>query len=253
MQRHLSVSGSAARRRRLTSGSRRAFTLVELLVVIGIIALLISILLPSLSNARKQANTVKCASNMKQLGMFAHMYANDNRNFIPRDYHRTQKGHVFFAEAFGKYALEDFQRPDVTLPGDQRDKLMQTEFRRIGVYQCPSFPRSEEVLCYIANAFQISTRVIGTGDAEPAINLSQVKTPAELVYLTEAHANQPGSTTPNYEQYDVWQPDQLSANGGKRMIDDDRHKMKANILYLDGHVDALPWKEMDEFKFKPRP
>ena len=62
---------------------RAAFTLVELLVVIGIIALLISILLPSLAAARRQANTIKCASNLRSITQGMLLYATDNNDSIP--------------------------------------------------------------------------------------------------------------------------------------------------------------------------
>ena len=62
---------------------RRGFTLVELLVVIGIIALLISILLPALSKARDSARTIACLSNCRQLGMAFNMYTTTNHGYMP--------------------------------------------------------------------------------------------------------------------------------------------------------------------------
>ena len=64
-------------------GNKKAFTLVELLVVIGIIALLIAILLPALRRARQAAVQTSCQSNLRQIGMMLQMYTNENKGWMP--------------------------------------------------------------------------------------------------------------------------------------------------------------------------
>jgi len=114
-----------------------AFTLVELLVVVGIIALLIGILLPVLSRAREHAKTVVCASNQRQILTSLYMYVQDNKGFLPVPGAEVGKenypGHTWWAimmDAVGHY--------DYTTPGSLLPYVAHDAQTRERVFTCPS-------------------------------------------------------------------------------------------------------------------
>ena len=82
MTNHLRIQSPIAGRAR-RQARPNAFTLIELLVVIAIIAILAALLLPVLASAKRQANTAKCMSNMKQLGVAFVLFAGDNTETYP--------------------------------------------------------------------------------------------------------------------------------------------------------------------------
>ncbi len=99
---------------------RHGFTLVELLVVIGIIAILIGLLLPALRRARESAKTAQCLSNLHQIGLYLQIYQNQFRGQLPVYVigHSARLGHFLYAGNVGSVPLNDFSGLGLLVPAN---------------------------------------------------------------------------------------------------------------------------------------
>ena len=241
---------SAVAPRSRTPRRRTGFTLVELLVVIGIIALLIGILMPGLSAARRQATAIKCAANLRTIGHAMQGYANDFKGQVPRDYYydlEYVQGHILWAEAFAKYVgYRDMPQPSTLTAA--RDAVLAPHLGRIEVYQCPVFPKEEQPLDYVTNAWYADFPAVSA----PLINIVRMPRSGQTVYITEANAT---ASTTTFGFHDVWLQPHLPVDVAKkpqptsRVLTDNRHGGRLNLLFLDGHVEGRHFKDVQQRDF----
>ena len=212
-----------------------AFTLIELLVVIGIIALLIAILLPTLSSARARSVGLQCANNLRQIGTASLFYEQANKGYVPRDHTPwVPARNPMWLVLYGPY-LDDGR--DWTDP-NAIDLVYDSD-----LMQCPSHPLAGKIPGgYVVNAFAFE-RAPEEWDPDGPVKVSKIGNSSGVVFILEA-ADTFGETDgdafndnflfiPRY--HDVYSPEHLPRRGGER-ISDDRHKGSANVMYFDTSV-----------------
>jgi len=213
------------------SARRGGFTLVELLVVIGIIALLISILLPSLSKAKEQAKRLACANNLRQFGNAVQMYAGESQGLLP-----------FVNATSGPLDRRGwlYQRSSLSTPPNQDDVkegLLYGYLKETRVYHCPSDPEP-----YFIGAFPTAIHVLTsytmnlcTGEqAKTYLPFKIHRYKATDVFFWEPDGSITGATT-------VWDDGASLANQAGITTN---HGAYTNVGCADGHVET--WRT-DEF------
>ena len=187
---------------------RRAFTLVELLVVIGIIGLLVSILLPSLAAARKQAQSVACRSNLRQVAMAALMYGQEQGKYV------------------GYAAGTDRKMLLYPYIGQGKDNA---DVQANQVWNCPANEKPETQCGY------------GLNTNLNWVKLTQIKSWPETVAVCDSGVRDGPNGGVDTLSTMCNPPSKSSPTGNPAYRPNPRHPNRtANVAFVDAHVEAMP-------------
>lgn len=230
--------------RQVTMRGRRGFTLVELLVVIGIIAVLVSILLPSLNKAREAGNAVKCAAQLRDIGLALSMYANANKGWcMPYCNHSQKNPPVAAANQDGQWEnwwphqlrpyLKNYRPADVQ------------SLNASDIFTCPSHylfrnNNSQRGKSYAMTRYAGKIAQQGDPPGQTYIEstnyklpgpIAKIKNSSEKIWLADANRILDDGS----QAHLFMEPDFPFVTKNNKI--DYRHNKKANILFLDGHVE----------------
>lgn len=231
----------------------RCFTLVEVLVVMGIVAVIVGLLVPALARARTTSRAAGCLSQVRQIGLAAAMYQNDYDGFIPRESTigtspQTLRDRIPWGVAFRPY-LDPRCSPEHDL-----DDM----FEAAPYFRCPAKVSGEHRIHYVVNGFAFLAPGIvdERGAAEPSLRrgpmrASSIPFPTSTLYITDLapdddgvlfqHFQAQGNTDLSIGQcYDAWLPRHITAGYEDYRIGPKTHGRGANAMFVDGHAAARP-------------
>jgi prepilin-type N-terminal cleavage/methylation domain-containing protein/prepilin-type processing-associated H-X9-DG protein len=237
--------------------ARRAFTLIELLVVIAIIAILASLLLPALANAKAQAKRAQCLNNQRQLGLTWVIYAGDfNETLVPnggREPNDTAHGNEWVLGFFHNF-VPAFTNTAYLL--DPKYAAFANYLRTPGVYKCPSDKESylqskgrpiPQIRSYAMNLYM-----------GPVASFASYTSPKDQVYHKTTDVGSPASTFvfQDVNPQNICTPAfivTMLGNGvdGFFHYPATHHNQSGIVNFADGHVEAHRWLDPRTFATVP--
>jgi prepilin-type processing-associated H-X9-DG protein/prepilin-type N-terminal cleavage/methylation domain-containing protein len=245
---------------------RGAFTLVELLVVIGIIAVLVALLLPALNRARDSARTIKCASNLHQLGLASIMYTNETKGYMLYPNATPYEGRFWFTavDPYLAGVLKPNRDPNASGVANQR---IYAEYKQCPVwelfYDDANDTGKQGLLKEAARTYKMNMHLLlnknysnlkdSAGNAIGGqAKLSLLRNTSQWVYIGDgASMDLIGEITGQAQNTDPYmEVNEKPANKGTP-CPGLRHGGGANILFVDGHVDLIKLKTVDKSLASP--